>query len=145
MASASLPTEVPDALSVIAWRNLHLPGHTWSVRVRGQSRVGFHTKSLLLRDVSFRVQPAGQARARRTGQRNVHASVVGTSVSELVCPCVGGCRCEDGWVSVSYNPFGPNGFFALEDSHILFKGAAYARLNEDGLAVQFGQVMCPRP
>lgn len=48
----------------------------WSVRAGG--RVLAHVPALYLTDCRMVVQPAGQARARAEGQRNVHAYIRGT-------------------------------------------------------------------
>ena len=43
-------------------------------------RVVDHRKSVVMRDVTFRVSEAGRQRVLRTGQKNVHAFVEGTLV-----------------------------------------------------------------
>lgn len=47
----------------------------WSVRQRG--RVVGHADFLVLRDVTWRVQPSGRERVRREGRKNVHAYASG--------------------------------------------------------------------
>lgn len=58
---------------VEVYRNLH--ADLWSVRQ--DNLVVLHTNRILLKDVKFYVQPAGNAKVRRTGRKNVHAYVKG--------------------------------------------------------------------
>lgn len=66
---------------VHVYRNLHKK--CWSIRCNG--KVISHQKKVLLRDVTFHVQPAGMARVRETGKKNVHAYVKGflSSIQEI--------------------------------------------------------------
>lgn len=57
---------------------------------------------LALKDVKFTVQAGGQAKARETGQRNVHAFVVGTYIGDYYTP--------KGTTEVYYNPFNTDTF-----------------------------------
>ena len=45
--------------------------------VRQNGRVIDHVDSIVLRDVRFNVAPAGREKVRRTGVKNVHATVTG--------------------------------------------------------------------
>ena len=45
--------------------------------VRQNGRVIDHVDSIVLRDVRFNVAPAGRDKVRRTGVKNVHATVTG--------------------------------------------------------------------
>ena len=45
--------------------------------VRQSGRVIDHVESIILRDVRFNVAPAGRDKVRRTGVKNVHATVTG--------------------------------------------------------------------
>lgn len=74
---------------------------TWSVRHKG--RVIGHDEYVFLMDAEFIVQPAGNARVRREGRKNVHAFVRGDlyirggyAYDDLQKPC--GDR-------VTYNPY----------------------------------------
>lgn len=58
---------------VYVYRNLHK--NCWSV-LRG-GKLHAHRHRLNLRDVQFRVRPAGQKRAVREGRKNVHAFAIG--------------------------------------------------------------------
>lgn len=53
--------------------NLHKS--IWSLRQRG--KVIAHMGTVVLSDVTFRVQPAGRERVRREGKKNVHAFAQG--------------------------------------------------------------------
>ena len=85
------PLEHGDRVEV--YRNLH--NNTFSVRLLGAAdkwdtkrwrdvgKVVKHLEnwmSVYLQDVKFAVQPAGQARVRHEGKKNVHAFVRGTVV-----------------------------------------------------------------
>ena len=61
-------------MKVDVYWNLHK--NLWSVRHKG--KVIAHMGSLALQDVTFRVQPAGRARVRKEGKKNVHAFASGT-------------------------------------------------------------------
>lgn len=61
-------------MRVEVYWNLHK--HVWSVRHKG--RVIKHLDFVTLRDVTWVVQPAGNARVRREGKKNVHAFARGT-------------------------------------------------------------------
>lgn len=71
----------------------------WSILARrnGRDLVVGHADAVVLREVQFRVQPAGHARALRTGQRNVHAYAIGRLAED------GTLVCRD--TAVHYNPF----------------------------------------
>ena len=62
-------TDLPPGTWVHVYRNLNWT--CWSVRLRG--RVIAHLDALTLRDVTLVIQPAGQARVRVSGQKNVYA------------------------------------------------------------------------
>lgn len=106
MPARPLPMLSPAKLvgvRVSVHRNLHLPGCAWSVRPVGQSRVAGHVsgRTLLMSEVEFRVRPSGRERARRDGQRNVHAFVVGTVVARAP---------RGSWRRATYDPFVDDGF-----------------------------------
>ena len=85
-------------MRVQVYWNLHKK--CWSVvALEGDSkgRVVRHTDQVLLRDVKFAVQPAGNARVRREGKKNVHAFVRGTWLA---------CLAQDSSRrSIMYNPY----------------------------------------
>ena len=57
--------------------NLHKK--IWSVQDCKTGRVTNHVTALTLADAKFVVRPAGQAKVRREGKKNVHAFAVGTA------------------------------------------------------------------
>ena len=65
--------EVSPMYRVQVYYNLHK--HCYSIRQSG--RVIGHTDSIVLRDARFNVAPAGREKVRRTGVKNVHATVTG--------------------------------------------------------------------
>ena len=102
----------PDAADsgpiVDVYRNLNtggLSGRAVSGPARG--RVIWHAQTVLIRNAHFRVQPGGQARARRERQRNVHAFVRGHAAPDAdVTPFLG----DPALTPVRYNPFDLDGF-----------------------------------
>jgi len=76
--------------------------------VRQSGRVIDHVTAITLRDVRFKVAPAGRDKVRATGVKNVHATVSGYHTAQ------GGLQMQYvddmGWITanwdaVSYNPF----------------------------------------
>ena len=64
---------------VQVYRNLRKK--CYSVRQNG--KVIMHTNSLMLKDATFVVQPAGRDRVRREKRKNVHAYVKGVMLPEV--------------------------------------------------------------
>ena len=56
--------------------NLHKK--KWSLQDRQTGRVAHHVTAYTMYDAKFVVRPAGQAKVRREGKKNVHAFAVGT-------------------------------------------------------------------
>jgi len=96
----------PKRLEV--YYNLHKK--VWSVRRKG--RVIDHCTYVEILNPSFDVQPAGNARVKRTGVKNVHAFVRGnrneTEDESLRWPIT------DDWREVTYNPKKHNSFVLRE-------------------------------
>jgi hypothetical protein len=90
---------------VDAYRNLHKG--CFSVRQKGL--VVGHVSTLLLRNASFYSQPAGRAKVRATGRKNVHAGVRG----ELVSIDVTNINL-DNHIACYYNPYKLDSFVELE-------------------------------
>ncbi len=91
-------------------RNLNKGG--WSVLGHGDHVT--HRHYVLMVNVRWIVQPGGQSRARREGQRNVHAFARGT----IVTAYHGSLPNEQdlsGLVEVTYNPF-QNDTFVYADT-----------------------------
>lgn len=76
--------------------NLHK--RLWSVRDRKTRSVVAHVEDIVLADVTFRVSPAGNARVRREGRKNVHAFASGTVVD------AGDFGAQSNAVGVTYDP-----------------------------------------
>ena len=79
--------------------------HKGCYSVRQSGLVIDHVDSIVLRDVRFNVAPAGREKVRRTGVKNVHATVSGYVVDnpKQAIP-------ED---FVSYNPFKYDSFVKI--------------------------------
>lgn len=67
--------ENPVGMRVYAYRNLH---KNCISLMDSRGRVLKHVDAVLLSDCEFRVRKAGYEKVQRTGQRNVHAFVIGT-------------------------------------------------------------------
>lgn len=91
--------------------NLHKD--CFSVMDASTGRVAFHAATVALRDVTFKVQAGGLARAKAERKRNVHAFAIGELVEAVR---VGGER-------VSYNPFRAD-TFTLGDGRAIHAAAA---------------------
>lgn len=64
---------------VHVYRNLH----NGLLSIRQHDEVVAHTDEIILKDVSFHVQPAGHADTIKTGQKTVHAYVKGVITNEI--------------------------------------------------------------
>ena len=102
--------------NVRVYWNLHK--HCWSVQCCKTGRVVNHVTALTLADAKFVVRPAGQAKVRREGKKNVHAFAVG-EVSLR-----NGLAFKDGR-DVTYNPYVNNTFVfkdtgePVTDAHVI--------------------------
>lgn len=96
--------------------NLHK--HTFSIQRRSDKgwRVSDYADEVLLEDVSFKVSEAGRQRVLATGQKNVHAFVTGTLVSEVPPTTIG----------VRYNPHQSSKFITSDGGPV--QHARFARL-----------------
>lgn len=87
--------------------NLHK--HLWSVQDCKTGRVTQHVTAYTLANASLVVRPAGQAKVRREGKKNVHAFAVGhISLENGIATCLSGR-------AVTYNPY-VNDTFVFEDT-----------------------------
>ena len=91
-------------MKVDVYWNLHK--NIWSVREKG--KVIAHMGTVVLSDVTFRVQPAGRERVRREGKKNVHAFASGTYT-----PAIEG-RAKKGR-QITYNPYKYDSFVYSDD------------------------------
>lgn len=93
---------IDNGKKVFVYRNLHK--NMFSVRSKG--KVIAHTRHLLLKDVRYCVGQKGRERVLRTKQKNVHAGVRGTVISDFtIVPLV----LPDS-EHVSYNPYENSNF-----------------------------------
>ena len=88
--------------------NLHK--HLFSIRQAG--RVVGHLPTLGLSDVSFHVQPAGQAKVRATGRKNVHAYVKGFYNGNILAL---GQLAPERLRAITYNPYKFDTFVYADD------------------------------
>ena len=87
--------------------NLHKK--KWSLQDRQTGRVAHHVTAYTLYDAKFVVRPAGQAKVRREGKKNVHAFAVGTGgLRDGIATCLSGRP-------VTYNPY-VNDTFVFADT-----------------------------
>ena len=90
-------------MRVEIYYNLHK--HCLSVRNKG--KVIAHVPSVLVKDASFVVQPAGRAKVLREKKKNVHAFVRGMNcLDDSFTPALDGLTP----VEVTYNPYKYNSF-----------------------------------
>lgn len=90
--------------------NLHK--NIWSLREKG--KVVAHMGAVGLRDVTFRVQPAGRARVIREGKKNVHAFAHGTYDHGLVHDVLWAKVAAKGR-EITYNPYKYETFVYKDD------------------------------
>jgi len=84
-----------------------------SVRAVGGGSFVFHRDSMLLEDVRFAVQPAGNAKVRATGRKNVHAFVRGYIFDISTLPAMDAYRqdqiskimLDPTMQKITYNPY----------------------------------------
>jgi hypothetical protein len=78
----------------------------FSIQDLNTEKVIGHETSFMVKDAIFRVRPAGNAKVRETGRKNVHAGVVGYLVHEEP-------RTLD--TPVTYDPYKYTSFVKVED------------------------------
>ena len=82
--------------------------HKKCYSVRQNGRVVDHADSVVLTDCRFLVQPAGRDKVRRTGVKNVHATVTGVVIpAHPKAPFIDDCD------YVSYNPYKYDNFVKI--------------------------------
>ena len=97
-------TATHPGLRVQVYRNLR--NGLWSVVATegpDKGRVIAHKSDFIIEECSYSVQPAGNAKVRRTGRKNVHAFIRGRVPSKMVM-MLGRSR------EVTYNPYKHRGF-----------------------------------
>lgn len=101
---------------VRVYRNLTKGCYSVQDYVKGRGwRVLFHTPSIQLTDVTFKVYETGRQRVIREQQKNVHAYVMGRIADAPVRPCN---------ERVSYNPYKAGHFTDSASQPILEADAA---------------------
>ena len=88
-------------MRVEVYWNLHR--NQWSVRACKTGKIIAHVSSIVLEDVRWVVQPAGNERVRREGKKNVHAFARGTVVDSSTYNH--GWSRDNSWTEVTYNPY----------------------------------------
>jgi hypothetical protein len=87
-------------MKVEVYWNLHKK--CWSVRHKG--KVVAHVNSIALGDVQWVVRPAGNAKVRREGKKNVHAFARGIVKDSSTYPFPWNVTGPN-WQPVTYNPY----------------------------------------
>lgn len=123
---------------VQVYRNLKVPGEkvAYSIVDVSTGRVVDIRTRVLLRDVEFRVQPAGVFRVRQEGKKNVHAKIWG-ELFEAEVPPLGP------WIDIYYNPKEVETFVLRHDkktpvfraSWVLLDGTGIHAVNPSGEAL----------
>ena len=113
------------------YRNLHTA--TWSMIDRTIGRVVQHPIEVAIKNATFVVQPAGNAKVRRTRKKHVHAFVRGQHVVLLDyrgAPCTPESVRRTG-VRLTYNPYKHTAFVDA-DTEQPVKEAELVALFSDG-------------
>ena len=111
-------------MHVKVYRNLNTG--KWSVVNLRTGHVCMHADRLTLKDATFHVQPAGNARVRREGVKNVHAYVKGTLMSLQLTFA--------GEVEVKYNPYAVDYFYLRTSPKEKIESAPFVEFMDDGSA-----------
>jgi len=101
--------------------------HKRCLSIRHRGKVIKHAKSVILRDASFRVQPAGRERVLKQKRKNVHAYVAGELVEDFWFT-EPSSRIFEGKRIVTYNPYKHKSFVdtntgqpVTEAAHVLIR------------------------
>jgi len=119
--------EMRITMKIDAYLNLHKD--CVSVRSREQEDYGevvVHRPKIHVSDVEFVVQPAGRAKARETGTKNVHAFVRGEWDD---------AKTVRHGTRVGYDPFGVGEFFEKESGRIV-EGCDLACVTRTGVSAE---------
>lgn len=119
---------VDKSKQLMVYRNLNQDN--WSVKqyINGKEKVTDHFDNLLLKDCTFRVREGGRQRVIKEKQKNVHAFIIGTYVSNQKLPKMKAYR-------ITYNPY-TDSFFHYENSRKALDHADYVYFNENGWALE---------
>lgn len=110
------------------YRNLHKD--MWSIRDARTKKVVAHRRTVVMRDVVFRVSKAGRERVLREKAKNVHAFVVGDPIHSTTRIC--------GWFRIRYNPYRSDSFVDERGNPVV--SAFEVSLHEDGAVYATGIV-----
>jgi hypothetical protein len=120
---------------VKVYRNLHA-GKKSGLKVYSvvhDGRVVAHVSQILLQDVEFRVQPAGQKKVRETKRKNVHAFIVGTVIrSGMGIDATGRLPCP-----ITYNPYTDDKFVCNCTPKSYVREAMTCVINEQGVSAAY--------
>lgn len=110
---------------VFVHRNLNKPPY-WTVKARNGQDAGLvigYDKSLHLKNVTFVVGEKSRQRVLASGQKNVHAGVVGDIVED-------GLTDSKGWIAVTYNPYKNRTFVRVDNGEPVFRAKEAVLKNE---------------
>ena len=92
-------------IRVFVYKNLHK--NCWSVRDMKTGLIAFHCDAIIIKDAKFKVSKKGRQRVLKDRVKNVHAGVMGTTLSVN--------QDQDGWTNrVRYNPYETDTFILCE-------------------------------
>lgn len=110
---------------VFVHRNLNKPPY-WTVKARHGEDAGLvigYDKTVCLTSVTFVVGEKSRQRVLASGQKNVHAGVVG-NIKENCSPNT------NGWIAVTYNPYTNRTFVRVDNGEPIFKASEAVLKNE---------------
>jgi hypothetical protein len=115
---------------VFVHRNLNKPPY-WTIKARNGEDAGLvigYDKSVHLKNVVFVVGEKSRQRVLASGQKNVHAGVVGNIVD--------GGMDTNGWIPVTYNPYTNRTFVRVDNGEPVFKAKEAILKNEKEVFVK---------
>jgi hypothetical protein len=112
---------------VWTYRNLNKGG--FSIMI--SNKVVKHTNFIVLEDVEFRVREGGRIRARKDGQRNVHAFAIGT----LITYDKQTVKVTGKFIEITYDPFKHESFIVKKTGKPIYE-ASFAVLIDEKLFVE---------
>ena len=116
---------------VFVHRNLNKPPY-WTVKARHGEDAGLvigYDKTVCLTNVTFVVGEKSRQRVLASGQKNVHAGVVG-NIKENCSPNT------NGWIAVTYNPYTNRTFVRVDNGEPIFKASEAVLKNEKEVYVK---------
>lgn len=116
---------------VFVHRNLNKPPY-WTVKARNGEDAGLvigYDKTVCLTNVTFVVGEKSRQRVLASGQKNVHAGVVG-NINSNCTPNT------NGWIPVTYNPYKNRTFVRVDNGEPIFKAKEVVLKNEKEVFVK---------